>query len=155
MCTGFFVAIRCHLKTLEYKNFFHAEIRIKSNFERFWGFAVQNNTWKNLQCRVLYKKNKCSIKLNAWDQLEYSAVGDTGSVSYGKPASLAARSTAMATFAREWQFPFFSMRWTLLFIFIGGEFCCKRSHFIARTVRRVCTCHIFLQETMMHRYYRV
>lgn len=35
-----------------------------------------------------------------WDQLEYSAVGDTGSVSNGKPASLVAGSTTMATFAR-------------------------------------------------------
>ena len=47
---------------------------------------------------------------NIWDQLEYSAVGDTGSVSIGKPTSLVAGSTTMATFAREWQFPFFSMR---------------------------------------------
>ena len=38
---------------------------------------------------------------NIWDQLEYSAVGDTGSVSIGKPASLVAGSTTMATFARE------------------------------------------------------
>lgn len=41
------------------------------------------------------------LEIKLGDQLEYSAVGDTGSVSYGKPASLAAGSTAMATFARE------------------------------------------------------
>lgn len=50
---------------------------------------------------IIQKEQMFDISLNVWDQLEYSAVGDTGSVSYGKPASLAARSTAMATFARE------------------------------------------------------
>ena len=44
------------------------------------------------------------------DQQEYSAVGDTDSVSYGKPASLTARSTLMVTFAREFSFPYFSMK---------------------------------------------
>lgn len=42
--------------------------------------------------------------------LEYSAVGGTDSVSYGKPTSLAAGSTAMVTIAREFLFPYFSMR---------------------------------------------
>lgn len=60
------------------------------------------------------------LRIKLGDQQEYSAVGDTGSVSYGKPASLVAGSTTMATFAREFHSLFLDEDGTLSF-FNGGE----------------------------------
>ena len=53
---------------------------------------------------------------------EYSAVGDTDSVSYGKPTSLADGSTAMATYLHENFIPLFLEEMDHFLSFYGGEF---------------------------------
>ena len=53
-----------------------------------------------------YRTYVCFLE-NIWDQLEYSAVGDTGSVSYGKPASLAAGSNGYGYICTRMTIPFF------------------------------------------------
>lgn len=47
------------------------------------------------------------VMKNIWDQLEYSAVGDMGSVSIGKPASLAAGSNGYGYICTRMTIPFF------------------------------------------------
>ena len=81
---------------------------------------------------IIQKEQMFDIGLNVWDQLEYSAVGDTGSVSIGKSASLAAGSNGYGYICTRMTIPFFLDEDERYFIFLE--------------VNSVARDHILLQE---------